>query len=270
MRATSLILAAIAALAPASARPCSCRFPTSGVAAPADGASDVPRNAKIWLGGMSERSGASLPVLVDAAGQQVPVVATTIADVLILSPVATLEPGQRHAVTSDGQPLLAFTTGEDVDDAPPEVPQVLETTATSGFPDPFGTCGTAHFAEMTFRADGHMTVLVREDVDALDPAGLSGDVMLATATSPVRFGRGGCASGWPGAGPLSSTRLRLGSFDVAGNFSGLGDAELIVLPPPGCSCDAAGGARSTSPAGGIAAVVALVAIASLRRAARRR
>lgn len=77
---------------PTEAEACSCITPTIEVVAPADGAVDVPTNARLWVGGID-----SGPSLMDASGTEVPGTVSSLRSlggiVRIFTPDAPLTPG---------------------------------------------------------------------------------------------------------------------------------------------------------------------------------
>ncbi len=249
---------------------------------PKDGAVDVPRNALVWVKNF-EGTGAILTLQTEA-GVVVPGAVTTITtDVptAIFHPEELLDPGVYVARLSD-RDATRFTVADRIDDEPPARPTAAVTHASSDWEQsPFlSTCGPWHGASLTLstpaggvdemgEGDEARVVLQASATNGLNVDELVGEAAWFSTLSGAGVGRGGCIFNWPGAAPMASEDFLVGSFDVAGNFSGFSEPVHVQLPPPGCSCDAAGPLASSSPPATAALVVA-AAIAALTRPRRRR
>lgn len=272
-------LLVLVALAPRPVRACSCADPAASIdlVQPADGAVGVPRNARVFLGGKqvlsSDGFGEKAPAsLLDDEGRAVPTRETEVRGgglVLVLHPEAPLEPGGRYTVVVAGQPLSRFTVGEVSDDVPPAPPRVVgvETHSSLDFL-PLGvasSCGPDAGARFGLEGVAAFTLAVVGDGDTLDEANVSGEVSALDTDVVLSVGRFACDASWPDARPLASANVRFGTYDLAGNFSGWSDPRGVVLPPPGCRCDALGAATDDAPAFGLG--LGLLVTAILRRRA---
>jgi len=282
MKKTTLT-AAVAALGAATsfatsdAHACSCAFGFTEFIAPADGAAEVPTNAKVWIGGghwgMGDGDASSLLTLVDAAGVPVDVTVTEIQgdmDVLaVLAPAADLDAGSSYTVLDGGGGVLtSFTVGVEGDESAPEIPIETNREASSDprGPMPPSSCGYSDMVTIDVDSDGLFVVANVEGANALNTDGLSGSASQMTFENRLRIGKAGCTFSWPDAEPTASTEVSYGAFDLAGNFSGWTDGETVTLPAAGTttggtSCSAAG---PTNP-GAAVMLLALLGLGVVRR-----
>lgn len=253
----------IALAAPRTAEACSCGLPELGVA-PADGAVNVPTNARLWMGGASPE-----PSLLDASGQRV-AGAVTIIDssarwgevMAVFTPDAPLTPGAIY--TGRGQHgRTTFTVGSGPDTTPPPVPSITSRRHDPGrtFGGTFGgtDCDSADDRLLTLGvADRAIVTLVNINGTASLTATVpQGAVSLMSVDDEVNIGKAACVDTWQGTGDIA---VRLGTYDIAGNFSGWSEESSEVVETVGCSCD------STSPSqGGVPLLAALGLGLLLRR-----
>ena len=270
-RLLALLVAACSLLVARDASACDCVPPHTAteLLAPADGANDVPPNAKIWIGaGFTTVEDASLTLL-DKAGK--PVAGHTQAltsgwDLItVFAPDAPLVEGQTYSVKVGGKQVSRFAVKGGTDLTAPAIPTAgtIEVEIDEGRSD----CGATYMGRVNFLSDGLVMVLDREGESTLDPLGPSGNVSAISFRSERRagdrisVGRGPCVNNWPAAKPGAKTQVRLGAFDLAGNFSGFGPPVSVVLRAP-CGCSSGGGALGGY---GVIVLMALGRITARRR-----
>lgn len=203
---------------------------------PFSGAINVPINTKIW-GNKGLR-------LLDAGGNEVPTVATTIdvgkiGTVTVLDPSGALEPNHQYALEGvPGNEEHSFTTGKVALTEMPPVPNVIDLDQHRD-----RECGTSYYgATYSLNSVGaaHIYVL---DSGTADSLGLETPDRVRFSTVPS-FELGASCGGdnFPGgASKNATTSVRFASFDLAGNFSGWSEPESLTLT--GCNL---GGAQSTA------------------------
>ncbi len=258
---------------PASAIACSCMPPfATTFLAPSDGSTDVPTNARVWIGGGAlsvdyEIDPDDLPNLwlETDAGDLVPSTTTRLLSawhlVAVITPDVDLAPDTVHVAwleMNDAEApvaLVEFRTGLDADTEAPAVPTTLKYTvyADSGLPPDGNSCGPTD--GVSIEVDSSETLVVSDllgratlDTDAVD--GDSPDFRVQDE-GWIWLTRGGCSNAWPDVAIGDQAEWQLGAFDVAGNFSGgsaLETAPITIIEAnatqAGCSdgsCSAAGG-----------------------------
>lgn len=253
---------------PASACSCMIQFTGPFDVAPGDATTDVPLNARVWVGGgmtMMSPDGQplvdrALPTRLELMGPatgevavNTSVVSGTLrnASLTVLTPVEPLAPEATYGVFVGDELVSTFTTTTSTDAQPPPVPTVelvSSRTSIEYFPGlNCSSCPPSAFA--TVELSGERLFYVADFVDdqAFEPNEANGEVRVLTSDPVLEFGKGACGGNWD-AGPFSSQSFRVGAFDIAGNFSGWSEPRLIVLPGPGCSCGLVPeGSRSTVP-----------------------
>jgi hypothetical protein len=262
---------AAVALALGVARPvraCSCNIsPLYGVIAPSEG-STVPRNARIWLGYFDgevdevELRNLNQDVVIDLEPSEIAIREGVV--ITVLSPRELLEPGE-YAFETPRFSQVLFEVVDEIDTTPPELP-LLERVESSVSDDDGDSCGTYRGAQLWLEAEGIVLALGAEhDEPDNDPP--AGRVASATVASEdeARFGFAtACGDGpWPGG---ERVELRFGSFDLAGNFSGLSDPETVERPED-TSCSVALGRPRHK---GALAVLTLLALTLVGRGRRSR
>jgi len=250
---------------PTEAEACSCITPTIEVVAPADGAVDVPTNARLWVGGID-----SGPSLMDASGTEVPGTVSSLRSlggiVRIFTPDAPLTPGATYTGIGADRRRTIFTVGSAPDTTPPAVPSI-----TSRKHDPGRTFGTTFGGSNCDSADDRLLTLGIADsavvtlVDINETSNLNtsvpeGPVSIMSDGDGVAIGKSACLYTWEGTGDMG---VRLATFDVAGNFSGWSEESAEVVETVGCSCD------STSPSRGGGPLLAALSLGLLLRRRRR-
>jgi hypothetical protein len=255
MKTFAWTLAAGAALltqTPSTAEACSCVDPRSetSLLAPSDGAVDVPLNTRIWIGA---KFGIDTFELRDSRDAKVESALSFIdggnARMHVLSPKAALEPSSTYHVVVDGVSLVSFTTGADRDETAPARPAVTSQASKIYEPDGYDSCGPSYATEFQLTGEGLLTVMVQEGT-VFNPNTVSGAPLFVSyeASGTPSLGRSGCFTNWPDAERGASKPVRFGSFDLAGNFSGLTDPIEAKIPSSGSEesrergCQSAGGA----------------------------
>lgn len=233
-RTIPVLLAALALALPQRARADSCELPSHRVVAPADGAVDVPTNAKIWVG-FADWDIRDVVLLgpgdiepdvefgIELVGETKHYTTPTWngTALTIWTPVAPLEPNTDYQVWScEGASCstmeAAFRTGDGPSSAPPPVPEVISAAG-----DRRGRCDPETIT-MQLAGEGIFVVDFAED----DPdADHEADGLLV---SP----RGDIVLPAPRTGDIS---LRVGAHAIDGSFSGW--SEPVAVSVGGCSID---------------------------------
>lgn len=234
------------ALLPGRAEACSCMPPGfTSFMAPEDGATAVPTNTRIWVGGQQTGGGdfsgqTALPIeLRDAQGNVVPGDEQELQGafelVAVFVPDAELTPGENYQVLIGGEVLSTFSVGDGRDDMPPQIPVITsqDNIHESGN---FSSCGEAHYANLGVSHGGVLALMDREEESTLDethPAGILTELVIRDS---VTLGNAPCQSSWDEAKRGSKTQVRFSAFDLAGNFSGWSQNETIRIGAEnGCS-----------------------------------
>ena len=243
-------------------------------------ASVAPRNTRIWV----TFSEATMPggpdvALLDQNGTRVPLSASVLSAasesrwwwrMLVLAPSEPLARDARYTVhvrKRDGElavPAQTFITNDVVDLAAPVVPVVEDVHYTP--PQAGARCGTGESLTVSLAADTWI-VTRAPDMDGLEPfdpgapSGALADMFLNTGVADL--GSGSCPSAtWPHGA------MQLGTFDLAGNFSGWGERTRFGVED-GCRVRAPGSRlRGWQPGAWLVAV--LLALRIRRTAGRRR
>lgn len=239
LRFTVVALGVLAAsMSTRSAEACTCIQPGYGYVAPMDGAVDVPTNTKIW-------SALSQATLREVATQAAVSGVTTQIEsfegsAYVFTPGAPLTPGATYEVSVDGR-SSRFTVGRAADTTPPGPVQVTERRHTStegwtGFVGGQDTCGErgARNIQLDLVGRGALTVLDLDRTSDLDPDTASGGASLIVYSDTAAIGYGACFSNW--RFEQDAVGVRLGTFDLAGNFSGWSEDEQEFAPTAGCTC----------------------------------
>ena len=241
----AVAFAGIATIAgPTPARACSCATPS---VRPADGATDVPRNARIWVPAF--RSDDMNVRILREGVEEIAFDVGAIEHssgmfVLVLTPRAPLAPSTRYQVKaaltySNPQPT-SFTTGETFDTTSPGVPMGKLAKVCAAL-TPNSSCGP-YYRGMEFEIptdDSPLVVLtlgeqpLTPSLDSLPTSSpLAGPIPILADRWPLRtptlwLGQGAC-SRWP----LEQTRgtIFYGAIDLAGNFSGWRAGGPVALP----------------------------------------
>ncbi len=264
---TGLLVAPEIALACCSCDRCGC---SEGLAddgidatltAPADGARDVPLNARVWLGGILAGA-VDLRSDEEAAFLRRSVIASGSSAIEVFTPDADLLPSTDYTVYVDGNAVALFTTGEGRDTEPPSPPETrelrVETRAAPAQAFSSPEDGWTSVAVETVH-EGLVAVGDRGSA-SLDEVGIDGFVdMVTTELEPTwRFGDEDCSVVLETGDRVA---VRFGAYDLPGNFSGWSDQSEAVVA---ASCDGtAGVAGRARPLGW--SLLALVAAAGRRR-----
>lgn len=219
---------------------------------PADG-SRVPRSTSLWLRSdvTVEKSGVMLNDvsavrLLDERGKPVSlstsavrVAGERVSTLFVLRPMAILDANSTYKVELDGAVLTRFTTSQEIDTQPPELPKARVTDVKG---ETFGatSCGGPSSVTVVLDAPG--------DVNFLVPATTNASTMPGAALA-VTVGRDITAV----AVPEGSVDLRVIAFDLSGNMA-MSSEQLTTFVPTdavGCSSTMAG------PGLGVLVVVAM-------------
>lgn len=176
-------------------------------------------------------------------------------DLWVFTPAVPLSPGLYDVgiPNTDGAYSWQFSVGDDPDDQAPAVPSIADVS--------YSVSEDYTEVRLTLTSAHEVVIMEREDRASLDPATLSGQAVEAWSGNTIVLGRDFCVGNWD-AHPGSHTRIRLGAFDVSGNFSGFGEWLDIDVPEvEGCGC--------TSGRSPPADALAVVCLAFLGRRTRR-
>jgi len=265
---STALFAAVTGLA-GTAWACSCAFNHTELLAPADGAEDVPTNARIWVGaqtfgGQDVDDAEMLLVVRDGAGDEVAVTFGEVYGnnqlVAVLTPDEPLIPDETYSIEllDSGEVLGTFTAGQGPDEDDPDVPVELERHAevSERIANQMSSCGYTDIVEITVDFDGVLVVANITGMDDLDPGAVDGEASDVNLDGVLVIGSAGCIWSWPDAEPQATTDLQWGTFDIAGNFSGWSAPTTIELPSAGCGCDATGSNSGPGAALGLALLIA--------------
>jgi len=272
-RALLTIIAVIAGVTLAvPALACSCIFEQTGLLSPADGETDVPINARLWVGaGLYQGEPGDAEgrlALLDAAGDPVAATVTELFGnndrIAVITPDELLLAGETYSIELDeALELGTFTAGDAEDLDAPAVPAELEreSSASPRTPGVENSCGPTDMVTLTL--DGSALVFVAEvdGWDSLDADAIDGEASELSLDGVLEIGSAGCVWSWPDAEPRASTTVRWGAYDIAGNFSGWSTDEEISIPSAGCSCSVGGEGASQA---GAALLLGLIGLAVRR------
>jgi hypothetical protein len=192
--------------------------------APADGATNVPVNAFVWLGssetfglsGTIEVSGPSGSI--EGTTAQVTTVGDSGGAVTVFQPSQPLPPNTSFTASLGGKTFSTFTTGSTTAGSAPAVPTVSVSKQTFSP----GECETES-ATVTLNQPGIFVVAqVQGEESAFNPPPATGRVVQVITSTSTSFVEGTCAN-WAG----NSSLARLGAVDIAGQFSGWTDWQTI-------------------------------------------
>jgi len=222
--------------------------------APADGATEVPRNTRIWGGlyGGETTAPAEDYRLVASDGEEVPLslgvldITSDGGQLVSLTPQRLLRPRTRYEFQERGNRWLAFTTSLDEDNTPPAIPTETGRRLSAHLPEPPPlaiSCGiTACRRGMDFILDANEFVLLA-DINR------GSDLSMAATSGPVHQAHFFSAMMPVGLGtdcPAQDTdQIRFGALDLAGNFSGWGE-ESTVGQAMRCACSSTSGGATAS------------------------
>lgn len=256
------LLAFLAASSAATAFACSCARGLS-LMLPETDQSGVPANTRIYVGdaagpGLDLPGGAPPPVLLDAAGAEVPVEHSTLQSgfgaLRVLTPSSPLEVGRRYTVEIEAFVVTTFVVATAADTEAPPVPQVVDTDGSVYYGS---DCGDSFWAQYTVQAQGPLLLLDRDGTARYAPTSVSGSVTSVGRTErtggpnfPSVGHDGGCGGNWAEASAGSTARTRFAVIDLAGNFSGWSVFEESAIPFVGCGgCSGAPGLSAFALAG---------------------
>lgn len=210
-------------------------------ALPVEG-SRVPRSTAVWLRSdvTLAKTGSSLKDvsgvrLVDERGKAVGlsssgvrVTGEQVATLFVLRPMAVLDPNMGYRVELDGEVLTRFTTSEDIDTQPPELPKARVTEVKA---ETFGatTCGSASSVTVVLEAPGDINFLVPATTNATTMPGSALAVTVGSDLTAV-------------AVPEGTVDLRVVTFDLSGNMAMASEKLTTFVPTDvaGCSSTLAG------------------------------
>ncbi len=212
---------------------------------PADGFDDVPTDALVWVIARPgprtwECPEAPAVRLTDADGLEVALteelsICGSVGRVVALRP-EELRSGETYTLARADEAAewrgAAFVVGDFTDDEPPPVPELLSRTlhADTESVAP-GPCAQEldDSAAWSIFSEGDLNLLLRDGGDEPgDPDGLvEGDLADATPFSTLELsGR---------IQPATRLDVRLGAFDLSGNFSGWSAPDVSHMPAAGCT-----------------------------------
>ncbi len=238
--------AALVALSlPASSRACSCNL---GAMLQPQG-TGIPLNTKIWIGrmelvGLNGLSPDKVVAVRNARGETLGGGWSTLEagrqELLVFSPVRELEPNTEYTVSLGNDGRFSFVTGTEHDTEPPPVPVITGQSDHTSLPDFGSTCGDSGSAivKVSVTSEGSLVVVDRERTSTFDHAAINGRISAfeeGTGELQLSLGSGPCLATWSEAGRGETTRIRVGAYDLAGNFSGFGSEEEIGISVCGCS-----------------------------------
>jgi hypothetical protein len=259
-------------LAPGSGRACSCS--DFELLAPADGQTDVPTNAKLWLiiAGQSPFT----PTLTGPGGE-VPFSVLHLGPEwlqrLVITPVQELTPGATYELATcargrQGQigqcrKVTRFSVGSRRADQP-GLPVERGHSAFYLGGEKGSSCGSSPTRTVEFKVDWAGLLLVA-DIDGANPFPADPGGLLFAAITNKRYayqghfslGTGPCVSPhWPAQ---DTAQVRFGVVNIAGEFSGWSQPSPVTLPEDG-GCQMAGGRGPRAPwtAGGLAILLLLL------------
>lgn len=237
----------LVSLAAERADACSCAGPGLLTSVPRIGATDVVRDARIFLTANDEVDVART-VLVDDADNEVPITVARLEflqhALTIVTPSAALAANTHYTLRfREGADFefTHFTTGDALDDGVPAKPNVeLERTWSNEHLQ--RNCAyLEHGAGFAVDSpDEAPVVLASRDgpPEAFDAATLTGRVAtVMDREGPFSIGSGTCVDGWPDAEGGASATFVFALVDRAGNVSEWSDPVDVTLPPttPTCS-----------------------------------
>jgi len=236
------IAVAVIGWRPAVARACSCDVGVNATL-PADGATGVPTNAKVWVDGTLQclSDVASEWRVRDAEGVEVATTSSCLRsknvydNFLVLHPAQALQPNTTYTVGLGETTEFSFTTGAGPDHDPPALPIEVDRTVDHSGPDRLCSDSAQHWATLIVEGEAALFVLDAGGSADLDPAALAGDVVEMSVDKDLLLGGGAChGDNFPGGSSRrAETTIRYGAFDVAGNFSGWSEPSELSLG--GCS-----------------------------------
>lgn len=243
-------------MAPARAQACSC--PRNFGIFPKLDAQELPLNVRVWEAtyedapqvdqGPVRLHEVGTEVLIDTEVQRLDMPGD---DLVILSyrPVRELTPRafyDARVYAEDGtfSVMTRFSVGDARDDEPPAFPTVDEVHTWAGPASETSSCGNFESFGAMFRVGYDGLVVVDRDGQSTLTDQPAGQVTAMSMVSElVTVGYGACLVNWPEADEGATAVVRLGQFDLAGNFSGWDagtEIEIPELPEPQLEPDPAG------------------------------
>lgn len=260
-RLAGLMVSIAVVYLPRPAEACDCMGPS--LVLPNIQSTDVPSNTKIWI----ESYGCEAAELHVKGGDIVETTESTITvgrslELMVLHPTQLLEIGVTYELQRCSnlvwKPEFTVTKGEDA--TPPGIPEVVIDAVVNKGDD---GCGAERYAPLHVTTDGELLLLDVAARASVDPSAISGHVVDVTKNGlPWTLGEKACGTNWDFADEGDATSVRVGAFDLAGNFSDWSAGQTVSAPDDGgCGCGAVGRASFA----GSWAVVTLIAAALVRR-----
>lgn len=214
----------------------------------------VPTNTMVWLFGYESSflageavCGGAYPALRGADGDvelTLMELETTaaIGGVLVLDPMEDLTVGDEYSVygcleTGSEQLVGTFVVTDAADTQAPPVPvlQLDEGRYSNGI------CGGVAFAEFTVTGQGAVVALDVNSVASVETGLIENAAAVFASDDSELFvvGRGGCSPMTYDPQFDETVTARVGTFDLAGNFSGWSDPESTSFTD-GCGCSSSG------------------------------
>jgi len=200
--------------------------------------STAPTNTRIW----TSLDSATISII-DRDGA-LPASRTTLGfpagRVIVWTPARELAANSTVNVSIDGQEF-SFTTAGGPDLEAPEPPTVEHITTFSfpGLPTCFSLGERVQSAQIDIRSDGTINLADVNGSSMLNEVLIDGTVSDLRTADPISLSE--VCGNWPGG---EAARLRVSTFDLAGNFSTWSRERRVVMPPVGrfdaCSCGTLG------------------------------
>ena len=189
----------------------------------------------------------------------------------VVTPTEPLTIGTRYELTIGfGYSLTRFVVSEQLDTDPPRAPVEVSRTELNAREDDSSCKVEVRIEYELEQPTNELMVMALDGIDDFDAERRTGTLFNAASHSLpdevpiIRFGQAPNA-GWPESNP-KSVLPRVGTFDLAGNFSGWRKGDAVDRPKrtSGCSMVASGMGRDVENGYGMFAL-AWMAIAGRRR-----
>lgn len=245
----SLFVVIVGVALPQRAAATICLDPNQGAfrVVPANEAVDVPRNARIWIGG--GRKGkfhrgpemSSMLSLVDARGEPVEtkvgrLFAHGAGATWVLTPVRPLLSQETYEVRHGEESVSRFTTSSRLSEGTPARPEIEVVKTWSALPPvPLKSLRWLGSSEAGVRVrvptGDHLVLYDMGNEARIDPETFEGRVRGLSRAPERVFDNGPCSPSWSDAGAFSFARMRAVTVDVTGASSEWSKPRFIVLWP---------------------------------------
>lgn len=237
--------------------------------APQNGAKDVPRNTRIWIGEsrIDNEAAVSQFSLIDSRNARVEMtlghLKSTDGNVWVLTPTRLLEPNETYELRLGSDVRRTFMTSTQVLEDRPAIPRLEVVSTSSFFPPERGHVGRANGwlytgAKLSVSNASDLLVYDWDGYAHIDTVTFDGQVRGFTSKPEKWFGNGACSHNWPRAAAFSSARTRVASVDVSGAMSEWSAPVLVVLWPSWSWFSAVSWLPALLPLGLVVAVIRMV------------